>query len=100
MLGVRCHLYESAQQGEYESLGEDGHMVTVSAVRPRQGTAEGCRKKVVNVFGSLHTSSNRQFGVEFVKRLPHLIERGEIMVRVQPLFRLVRLLIPMSSLTL
>ncbi|KAI6131565.1 chaperonin 10-like protein [Pisolithus croceorrhizus] len=67
---------ESTQEVGYEILADDGNMITAGRLQIKE--KEGSRKVVVSPFVSLQVPVNRAFGVEFVKHLPQLIERGEI----------------------
>lgn len=71
---------ESTQEVGYEILADDGNMITAGRLQIKE--KEGSRKVVVSPFVSLQVPVNRAFGVEFVKHLPQLIERGEIRVNL------------------
>lgn len=71
---------ESTQEVGYETLSDDGNMITVHRLLIKE--KEGSRKVVVWPCGSLQIPVNRAFGVEFAKRLRKLIERGEIKVNL------------------
>nr|VWO97707.1 Chaperone protein dnaJ 2 [Ganoderma boninense] len=73
--------HADTQKLGYELLAPGGALVTTLATSiPGDVLKQGAekRKKVVNVFGSVHAPENRAFGVELYSRLGELLRSGAI----------------------
>lgn len=66
-----------AQQAGYDLLSSGGVLVTVLSPDIKNPSED---KRIFQVFGSVHPSSNREFGKILVENVPKLIADGAIVV--------------------
>lgn len=67
------------QQLGYDTLAEGGHILLVLKSSIKEST--GSTKKVMGVFGGVHTPANMAIGRALAQNLPGLLEAGDIVVR-------------------
>ena len=71
----------------YDVLAPGGVLLlTLAPQIPEDQKKAGDDKKIVHVFGSVHTPENRQLGIEQYSRLTEWLRTGAIVVRVSPCF--------------
>ena len=71
----------------YEVLAPGGALLlTLAPQIPEDKKKADDNKKIVHVFGNVHTPENRQLGIEQYSRLTEWLRTGAIVVRILPCF--------------